>query len=91
MPEVTINSVAAILNRAILPDRGDLSVDAANSILNLQLDGYDLERIHWLAVKNKDGELSEDEEEELAQYRHVGHVLDLMRSKARRSLQLGCK
>ncbi|MGH7135127.1 MAG: hypothetical protein ACREHD_05260 [Pirellulales bacterium] len=85
MPE-TINSEAAILNRVILPDRGDLSVDAATSILKLQLDAYDLDRMHQLAAKRQDGELSEGEQQELERYRHVGHMLDLMRSKARRSL-----
>ena len=82
----TINSEAAILNRVILPDRGDLSADAAASILKLQLDAYDLDRMHQLAVKHQDGELSEGEQQELERYRHVGHMLDLMRSKARRSL-----
>ena len=86
MPEVIINTEAAILSRLILPDRGDLSADAASSILKLQLAEYDIGRMHELVVKNQDEELTLDERQELAGYRHVGHLLDLMQSKARRSL-----
>jgi hypothetical protein len=86
MPEATINSEASILNRVILPERGDLSADAARSILTWQFDKCDAERMHQLVLKHQEGELTEDEQRELERYRQVGHMLDLMRSKARRSL-----
>jgi hypothetical protein len=43
--------------------------------------------MHELAEKNQAGELSEDELRALESYRHVGRLLDLMRSKARLSLR----
>lgn len=81
------NSEAAILSRVFIPERGDLSAEAARSILNLEFDEADRIRMHELAKKGQGGELSPAEETELERYRHVGHLLDLMKSKARRSLK----
>lgn len=81
-----MNSEAAILSRVIVLHRGDLSAEAALSLLKLQLDAFDVERAHQLVVKNQNGELSAEEQDELQRYRHVGHMVDLMRSIARQSL-----
>ena len=47
----------------------------------------DLDRMHELAVKNQDDELTAKEKKELENYRRVGFLLDLIHSKARRSLK----
>ena len=77
----------AILNRVIRPDRDDLSPDAARSILKLAFEEEDLKRMHELAVKGQEGGLLKDEEAEIAEYRQVGLLLDLLKSKARLSLK----
>jgi hypothetical protein len=82
-------SETAILNRAIRPERGDLPRQAAEAILRFEFDPLDRQRMHELAVKNQAGELSDDEHEVLENYRQVGRLLDLMRSKARLSLRSG--
>jgi len=80
-------SDAAILSRLIKPEDDDLPPEAANSILRLRLDPRDLDRMHELATKNQDDRLTPDEMAEMESYRRVGFLLDLMHSKARRSLK----
>ena len=43
--------------------------------------------MHELAVKNQDDLLTPQEKAEMENYRRVGFLLDLMHSKARRSLK----
>ncbi len=86
MSATATNSEAAILSRLIIPMRGDLSADAARSILNLQFDEQDRLRMRELANMREEGALSEDDEAELDRYRHIGHFLELIQSKARLSL-----
>jgi hypothetical protein len=81
------NSETAILDRLILPERADLPVEAAQYLLALGFDGADRERMNSLAVKAREGDLSPDEAREIDNYRHVGHLVALLQSKARRSLQ----
>jgi uncharacterized protein YnzC (UPF0291/DUF896 family) len=45
-----------------------------------------LERMIYLLEKAKTGELSTEEAETLEHYRHVGKLLELMKSRARPSL-----
>ena len=78
---------AAILSRLIRPERADLSPEAARSLLKLDFDDHDRARMHELAGKAQDGTLTGADEAELDNYRRVGRLLDLMRSKARRSLK----
>jgi hypothetical protein len=77
----------SVLSRVIRPDRSDLSAEAARSILKLTFEQQDLDRMHDLAVRNQEGGLSRGEQEELADYRQAGLVLDLLKSKARLSLK----
>jgi len=81
------NTEAVILSRAIRPEEGDLSPDAARSWLNVRLPAPDRERARELASKARDGLLSSDEQAELDSYCGVGRLLELMKSKARLSLQ----
>jgi uncharacterized protein YnzC (UPF0291/DUF896 family) len=43
--------------------------------------------MHQLVTKNQEGKLTAKEKQELENYRRVGFLLDLMHSKARRSLK----
>ncbi len=81
------SSEAAILGRVIRPDAGDWPQDAAKAILALGFDQTDGDRMTLLLAKAKEGELMENEETELEHYRHVGRLLELMKSRARCSLQ----
>lgn len=78
---------ASIPRRVIKPEENDLSQTAARAILRLDFERKDRERMHQLAVKNQEGKLTGREQEELESYLHVGLFLDLMHSKARRSLK----
>jgi hypothetical protein len=80
-------SDAAILSRLIKPEDDDLTAEAANSILRFRLDPRDLTRMHELATKNQDDRPTPAEKAEMECYRRVGFLLDLMHSKARRSLK----
>ena len=72
--------------RAIQPDKGDLSPEAAREWLRLRLSNADMERIRELSQKADDGVLTPDEERELDTYLTVGSVLELLQAKARLSL-----
>ena len=81
------DSETAILDRLILPDHADLPVDAARYLLALDFDQTDRERMSALAAKAQEGALSPDEATEIDSYRRVGHLVALLQSKARGSLQ----
>ena len=85
---VSATGEAAILSRLIRPERADLSPEAAQSILKLDFEDQDRARMHELATKAHAGTLTHAEEGELESYRRVGRLLDMMRSKARRSLKV---
>jgi len=84
---VSETSEAAILGRLIRPDNGNLRAEAAEGLLAIRFDSRDLDRMHELAVKNQEDRLSPEEKAEMENYRHVSFLLDLMHSKARRSLK----
>jgi hypothetical protein len=77
---------AAILGRMLKPERGDLPPEAARSLLRLEFDPDDRSRMHELALRAQAGSLTDAEESELESYRRIGRLLEVMRSKARRSL-----
>jgi hypothetical protein len=81
------NTEVAILGRVFETEKGDLSAAAAQSWLKLRLPEADEERLRELSARAKKEELSSAEAELLENYLHVGRLLDLMKSKARRSLQ----
>ena len=78
---------AAILSRVIDAENGNLSAEGARAILGLSLPAADRARADELATRAREGVLSAEEEAELESYRHVARLLELMKSKARRSLQ----
>ena len=84
---MTANSEAAIWTRLVQPERDDLSADAARSILHIAFTDEDKARMHALALKAQEGTLTESEQGEIDNYCRVGRLLDLLHSKARRSLK----
>jgi Ran GTPase-activating protein (RanGAP) involved in mRNA processing and transport len=80
-------SEAAILSRVIQPDSGDWPQAAAEAILRITFNETDRERMTILLEKAKAGDITSEESEALEHYRHIGKLFDLMKSRARRSLQ----
>jgi hypothetical protein len=80
-------SEAAIFGRVLEPDQGTLNAAAARAILDLDFTSGDKDRMVQLLAKAKDGTLDAAEEAEIDNYERVGHMLSLMKSKARRSLK----
>jgi hypothetical protein len=78
---------AGILARLIRPEDDTLTPEAAEGLLCIRFEQRDLDRMHELAMKNQDGTLKPQEQEEMENYRHVGYLLDLIHSKARRALK----
>ncbi len=80
-------SDVAILSRLIRPEADNLSASAAEGWLAIRFEKSDLDRMHELVTKNQDDKLTAKEKTELENYRRVSFLLDLMHSKARRSLK----
>ena len=74
---------ADILARLLQPDTNDLRPEVAEYILSLAFRPSDVERMNALAQKAAAATLTADESNEVASYRHVGHLLALLQSKAR--------
>ena len=77
----------AILGRALAAENTTLSVDAARSILAIELSQVDKMHLRQLVERSQAGELSSADEAALDCYRRVGRILELMKSKARISLK----
>ena len=67
---------AQILTRVIAPEDSPLDRKAA-----------DKQRMDELAEKARQGTLSPDERTEVESYERVGHILNIIQSKARQSLK----
>ena len=76
-----------LFGRVIGADRGDLSAELASYILSLDFPPHDRDRMHELAVGNREGRLKKSQRAELDRYVNVGHMLALLQAKARRSLK----
>jgi uncharacterized protein YnzC (UPF0291/DUF896 family) len=80
-------SDTAILSRLIRVEDENLSAPAARAWLDIRFEQSGLDRMHELTVRNQDDKLTPKEKQELGNYRRVSFLLDLMHSKARRSLK----
>ena len=80
-------SEVAILNRVIDPDKPTFSPESARDILALDFTQDDKERMHQLSIKAQEGSLTPDEENAINNYERVGHLINILQSKARRSLK----
>jgi hypothetical protein len=81
------SSGIAILSRVLEAHASNFTPEAARSILQLKFDAIDTDRMNILAEKNRGGMLTEAEQQELQSYLLVGHLLDLLHSKARLALK----
>jgi hypothetical protein len=80
-------SEVAIFSRILEPDQAILSVAAARAILALGFSADDRVRMRQLSGKVQEGALTPAEQAQIDNYERVGHILSLMKSKARRSLK----
>ncbi|HEX3448068.1 MAG TPA: hypothetical protein VHS97_07420 [Isosphaeraceae bacterium] len=80
-------SEVAIFGRVLESDQATLDVAAARAILNLDFKQSDKDRTRELLAKAKKGTLTADEQVAIDNYERVGHMLSLMKLKARRSLR----
>ena len=78
---------AEIWGRAIRPDIGDMSPDAAREFLRLKISGSDAARVRELSAQANAGTLSPEEEQELDHYLSVERTLEFIKAKARLSLR----
>ncbi len=78
---------AGILSRVIQPGTGGWDKAAASAILSFSFSTDDRERMHVLLEKAKAAELDEVEQSELKSFREAGRTLELMKARARLSLQ----
>jgi uncharacterized protein YnzC (UPF0291/DUF896 family) len=78
---------AALWGRLFEPTSAALSQEVARYILTRQFPQSDIERMQELAEKAREGTLTLEEHVELGNYERVGHVLSLMKSKARQALK----
>jgi hypothetical protein len=76
-----------IWNRTIQPENGNLPLAAARAWLELKLSPGDRERINELSANAREGTLTAAEEQELDNYLNVGRALELLKAKARCSLE----
>ena len=85
---VTPNTEAAILARILIEsNEAELSPEAARYLLSIKLPPNDEDRVNELSAKARAGTLTEPEQQELDSYLHIGSLLAVMQSKARRLLK----
>ena len=80
-------SDVAILGRIIAPGQPTLDSHAANALLALDFTDEDKDRMRQLSAKARAGTLSPPEAIEIDNYERVGHLLNILQSKARHSLK----
>lgn len=83
----TDTSEVSILNRILRPKVPTFSPEGAQDILTLDFDQADKDRMRELSAKARAGTLTAEEDSEAGKYELVGHLLNIMQSKARRSLK----
>jgi hypothetical protein len=80
------NTEAAIWAR-LLQAKESRSREVAEYLLSIDFEGSDLERMNVLAERAREGTLTPEQTTELDSYLHVGSLLSIVQSKARRLLQ----
>jgi len=84
---IATDQQAAILGRSILPDENEITDAQARFLADLHFNQRDIERMNELAAVARDGALGVEEQRELDDYRHVGNVLETIKSRARLKLR----
>jgi hypothetical protein len=85
--QLTGPSEVSILARVLGNEQGRLSPTLARHLLTLGFSQQDKDRMHDLAVRNQDDDLSPAEKEELLSYAKAGTLLSILKSRARRVLK----
>ncbi len=80
-------SETAILNRVLQAERTTYSPELAREILSFDFTREDKERMQRLANLARQGGLNAEERAEIDGYERVGHFINILQSKARRSLK----
>jgi hypothetical protein len=80
------NTEAAILAR-LIQARDSSSREVAEYLLSIDFDAGDLDRMNRLSERAREGDLTVEEAAELDSYLHVGSLLSILQSKARRLLK----
>jgi hypothetical protein len=78
---------AGIFSRIIQPESGGWGAAAAQAILQMAFAAEDRERMRVLLEKAKADELADSERAELLNFQKAGRMLELMKARARISLQ----
>ena len=86
LSEVNTSEVA-ILSRVFEPQQPTFSPDAARAILALDFNEADKKRMRQLSAKAREGTLTRVERAAINNYELVGHILNIIQSKARCSLK----
>jgi hypothetical protein len=81
-------SEVAIFSRILEAEDVDLSPAGAQALLELRFAESDQNRMRDLSAKAKEGTSTVEEQEAINNYEKVGHILSLMKSKARRATQI---
>jgi hypothetical protein len=84
---MTSGSDVVIFGRLLDSGDGALSPDTARYLLTLEFRQEDRERMHALSLKAQEGTLTPEEKVEIDSYERVGHLLSILKSKARRALK----
>ena len=77
----------SILNRILRPEAPTFSPEGARDILSLGFAESDKQRMRELSAKARAGTLTTAEDAEAHKYELLGHLLGILQSKARRSLE----
>ncbi len=86
MSQATLNTQTTILSRALSANAEPMGEELARYLLSIRLDPADEQRANELAEKSRDGLLSTEEDVEIDEYRGVGRVMEILRLRARKSL-----
>ena len=79
---------ATILLRVLCNEDGQLPPEVARYLLDRQFSDRDKARMHDLTVRNQEGSLSPGEREELFAFVNAGDLLGILKSRARRTLNI---
>ena len=85
----TDNDESRILSRVIASTPGGLAPEVAREVLRWKFASVDIERMNDLAERNRQGEATPSEVNELERYSRIGNLLSLLQSEARQSLRHG--
>jgi hypothetical protein len=77
----------AILSRVLDAGEATLSPEAAHSLLALKFKDEDRVRMKELSDKAREGKLTSAEQDEINSYEKAGHIVSLLKSKARLALR----